>query len=114
MIESLIEKIFNLRNAAHAAHWKTNSYSEHKALGKYYEDVIGGLDEVIESYQGVFGIVGKLESGADNIKKEIEDQIVWMNENRNEIAKNIPAIENLLDNLVAVHMKTLYKLENLR
>jgi hypothetical protein len=35
-------------------------------------------------------------------------------ENRSKIAKDIPALENLLDEMAAVYMKTLYKIENLR
>ena len=114
MIEELIEKTFKLRDAAHIAHWKTKSYSEHKALGHFYEDVIDDLDKLIEAYQGVFGIVEKIEGEKKDVASEIKDQILWINENRSNIAGNIPALENIVDELTALHMKTLYKLENLR
>lgn len=114
MIEPLIEKIFQLRNMAHIAHWKTKSYSEHKALEEYYEGVIIDLDRLIETYQGAFGLVGKIEPESKSIKKDIKEQALWLTENRAEIAQSIPAIENILDELTALHMKTLYKLENLR
>jgi hypothetical protein len=114
MIEELIDKTFKLRDAAHIAHWKTKSYSEHKALGHFYEDVIEDLDKLIEAYQGVFGIVEKLEGEKKDVASEIKDQILWINENRSNIAGNIPALENIVDELTALHMTTLYKLENLR
>ena len=114
MIEELIDKTFKLRDAAHIAHWKTKSYSEHKALGKFYEDVIDDLDKLIEAYQGVFGIVEKIEGEKKDVASEIKDQILWINENRSNIAGNIPALENIVDELTALHMTTLYKLENLR
>jgi hypothetical protein len=114
MIEELIDKTFKLRDATHIAHWKTKSYSEHKALGKYYEGVVGGLDKLVEAYQGVFGIVEEVENEAEDIVAQIKDQILWLNENRDKIAGNIPALENIVDELTALHMKTLYKLENLR
>ena len=114
MIEELIEKTFKLRDAAHIVHWKTKSYSEHKALGHFYEDVIDDLDKLIEAYQGVFGIVEKIEGEKKDVASEIKDQILWINENRSNIAGNIPALENIVDELTALHMKTLYKLENLR
>lgn len=114
MIEELIDKTFKLRDAAHIAHWKTKSYSEHKALGHFYEDVIDDLDKLIEAYQGVFGIVEKIEGEKKDVASEIKDQILWINENRSNIAGNIPALENIVDELTALHMKTLYKLENLR
>ena len=49
-----------------------------------------------------------------NISKIIHDDIIWLNENRSKVAKGVPAIENIVDELTGVHMKTLYKLENLR
>ena len=114
MIEELIERLFHARNAAHIAHWKTKSYSEHKALGHYYEDVIEQLDGLVEAYQGTFGIIGNVGEQEKSISKTINDDIIWLNENRSKIAKNIPALENIIDDLTGIHMKTLYKLENLR
>jgi hypothetical protein len=114
MIEDLINRLFDARNAAHIAHWKTKSYAEHKALGHYYEDVIEQLDDLIEAYQGTFGIIGDVDGQEKNISKIINDDIIWLNENRSKVAKGVPALENIIDELTATHMKTLYKLENLR
>lgn len=114
MIEDLIERMFHARNAAHIAHWKTKSYAEHKALGHYYEDVIEKLDDLIEAYQGTFGIIGNVEDQEKSIAKTIHDDIIWLNENRSKVAKGVSALENIVDELTSVHMKTLYKLENLR
>jgi hypothetical protein len=114
MIEELIERLFHARNAAHIAHWKTKSYAEHKALGHYYEDVIEQLDELIEAYQGTFGIIGKVDEDEKSIAKTIHDDIILLNENRSKVAKGVPALENIVDELTGLHMKTLYKLENLR
>lgn len=114
MIEKLIDKIFHIRDASHIAHWKTKSYSEHKALGHYYEDIIEKIDELIEAYQGTFGIIGKVEEQDEDISKSINDMVIWLNENRSDIAKNIPSLENIIDELTALNMRTLYKLENLR
>ena len=114
MIEDLIERLFHARNAAHIAHWKTKSYAEHKALGHYYEDVIGKLDDLIEAYQGTFGIIGNVSDQEKNVSKMIHDDIIWLNENRGKVAQGVSAIENIVDELTGIHMKTLYKLENLR
>ena len=86
----------------------------HKALGGYYEGLIELLDKYVEAHQGTFGVVGELPDEVENIIKLIRDETVWLNENRAKIAKNVPALENILDELTALHMKTLYKLENLR
>lgn len=114
MVEKLIEKMFAARNAAHIQHWKTDSYSQHKALGDYYEDVVENLDKFVEAYQGTFGIVGEIAGEEKDVAKMIYDDIIWLNENRSKLAQGIPALENILDELTGLHMKTLYKLENLR
>lgn len=114
MVEKLIEKLFHARNAAHIQHWKTGSYAQHKALGNYYEDVIGKLDDFIEAYQGTFGLVGEVAEQEKDVSKLIHDYIIWLNENRSKLAKGVPALENIIDEITALHMKTLYKLENLR
>lgn len=114
MIEKLIERLFHARNAAHIAHWKTKSYAEHKALGHYYEDVIEQLDDLIEAYQGTFEIIGEVGEQEKSIPKMIYDNIIWLTENRSKVAKGVPALENIIDDLTGMHMKTLYKLENLR
>lgn len=114
MIEQLIEKMFRARNAAHIQHWKTKSYAQHQALGDYYESVIEQIDGLVEAYQGTFGIVGDVEGQEKDVAKMIHDDIIWLNENREKLARNVPALENILDELTGLHMKTLYKLENLR
>jgi uncharacterized protein Yka (UPF0111/DUF47 family) len=114
MIEELIIRIFKARNQAHMRHWKTGSYSEHKALGHYYEGIIDKLDEIVEAYQGGFGLVENLPDEIEDGRTLVNDEMLWLAENREKIAKDVPALENLLDDLTALHMKTLYKLENLR
>ena len=114
MIEQLIEKMFESRNAAHIQHWKTKSYSQHQALGEYYQSVIEIIDKYVEAHQGTFGIIGDVEGEKPDVAKLINDDIIWLNENRSKISKGIPALENILDELTGLHMTTLYKLENLR
>lgn len=114
MIEQLIDRMFKSRNAAHIEHWKTDSYSKHKALGGFYDDLIDQLDKYVEAHQGTFGLIGKVAGEEKDVAKIIHDDIIWLNENREKIARGVPALENIVDELTALHMKTLYKLENLR
>ena len=114
MVEKLIEKVFHARDASHIEHWKTNSYSRHQALCEYYDEVVDALDKFVEAYQGTFGIIGDVAGQEKDVAKMIHDDIIWLNENRSQLAKGVPALENILDELTALHMKTLYKLENLR
>ena len=114
MITEIIEKSFDLRNASHARHWTTDSYSEHQALGEFYDGLIDILDRYIESYIGTFGKNEAIPDDDTKISETIREQLVWLNENRNEIANGVPALENILDEMTGLHMRTLFKLENLR
>jgi hypothetical protein len=114
MVEKLIDKMFASRNAAHIEHWKTKSYAQHMALGDFYESVISSIDDYVEAHQGTFGLVGSVKGEEADVTKLINDNLIWLNENRSEITKGVPALENLVDSLTDIHMKTLYKLENLR
>lgn len=114
MIKELITKSFKARNAAHANHWTTNSFSQHEALGEFYENLIDMLDKYVEAYQGTFGQLEQAPEQVDDIAKFLRKDLLWLNSNRKEIARGVPALENILDEMVAVYMKTLYKIENLR
>jgi len=116
-VEKLIDRAFALRNSSHAAHWKATgegSYAKHQALGDFYDGLIDILDKYVEAHQGTFGLVGKLDADVKNITEDIRAELLWIVENRSEIARGIPALENIVDELAGLHMSTLYKLENLR
>jgi hypothetical protein len=114
MLDKLITRVFKARNAAHAEHWTTNSFAEHEALGEFYENVIAAVDKYVEAHQGTFGQMQKAPDQVPNVTQMLRDELMWLTENRSKIAKNVPALENLLDEMAAIYMKTLYKLENLR
>lgn len=114
MVEKLIERVFAARNASHLQHWKTKSYAQHQALGEYYDGVIDLLDKCVEAYQGGFGLIKDMPGEVENVSKMIHDDIIWLTANREKVANNTPALENILDEITALHMKTLYKLENLK
>lgn len=119
MIEQLITRTFQARDIAHRAHWKTRSFAEHMALGEFYDQVIDKIDDIVETYQGEFGLVGafgvKVEAmGNTDIVKFLQGESDWIMENRGSIADGSTAIENLLDNLLETYGRTIYKLVNLK
>ena len=116
MIEELVAKVFLARNNAHIAHWKTKSYAEHIALGDFYDAVIDIIDTLVETYQGNFGLIGDIPNGElhhDGCTKCLSDQVAWIAKNRSKIARNVASLENIVDELTGLYLKTLYKLENL-
>jgi hypothetical protein len=116
-MEQLIAHIFMIRNAAHIAHWKTDSYARHKALGKFYTQVVEMLDGLVESSMGAAGMIGDIPDMAlpgDDILDVLKDEVVWIEKNKPGCCKKIPALENIVDEIVALYLQTIYKLENLR
>ena len=114
MLDQLIKRTFKARDAAHARHWTTQLNSQHEALGEFYESVITALDKYAEAHQGTFGQMKRAPSEVDDTAALLSDELIWLTENRSKISKSVPALENLLDELTSIYMKTLYKIENLR
>lgn len=115
MVDKLIRRAFKLRDAAHMEHWRATgegSYARHQALGEFYDELVEQLDRYVESHQGAFGLVA--EKSSEDIAEAIRKEMLWITEQRSEIARGVPALENILDELVGLHLRTLYKLEHLR
>jgi hypothetical protein len=116
-IVELIEKAFTTRNLLHFQHWKTQSYAQHGAVGSLYDSIIEDIDEIVEVYQGKFGLITGLCTESCEIPKDITAHVkaeaAWVEANRSNIARGTASIENLVDTLVGHYHKTVYKLENL-
>lgn len=116
MIEELAARVFCVRNESHKAHWATKYYAAHMALGDFYDGVIDKIDAVVEAYQGINGLIGNLEEYEDydsDIVRHIRQTADWINENKDDIAKNNGTVINLIEDLLSVFYTALYKLENL-
>lgn len=117
MIEELVSHVFALRNAAHLAHWSTKSYSEHKALGGLYDSLIDKIDDIVEAYQGYYGLIGEVRIimiPKGNMADTVRTELSWLVQNRDKIAKKNTMIENLLDDLAQTYSSAHYKLVNLK
>ena len=117
MIEDLVSRVFAMRNAAHLAHWSTKSYAEHKALGKFYAELIGKIDSIIEAYQGWYGLIGEVRMmvmSKKDVAEAIRTDLTWMGTNREKICKKNTMMENLIDDLMQLYSTTHYKLVNLK
>jgi hypothetical protein len=121
MIEELISRVFFTRNVAHFQHWRATgagSYARHKALGKFYENVIEALDPLIEAYQGAYELVGAIPapkgSGGGDVLKMLEDDTKWIEENHESVCRGNRAVANLIDALSGVYLSAIYKLRNLK
>lgn len=120
MIEDFVARVFSTRDAAHRLHLAargSGSYATHMALGDFYDAIIEKVDAIAEAHQGVFGLMGMINPKANNMNNPtqiLKDDLEWFNNNRERITGDVPAIDNLLQDLEGCYMRTIYKLENLQ
>jgi len=117
-------KLFESREMAHVYHLQIKgegSYSGHKALDNYYNDVLDLIDELVETYQGQYEIVEDYQI-IDTNSTTSKDKIEYFNElqqfikdNRyTALSKEDSHLQNIVDEVVALGYRTLYKLKNLK
>lgn len=114
-------KLFESREMAHVYHLQVRgdegSYAAHVALGAYYEGVLEFVDDIIEIYQGQYGVVEGYEiiDTAETKTKEkieyFEDLAKFIKEERKCISEEDTHLHNIIDEVVALVYKTLYKLK---
>ena len=111
----LIGHLFLARDVTHSVHLNTRSYAKHKALGGFYEDVIELADDLAEAYQGRHGLIGPITlhsaEKTANVVEFLEDSLNKVEELRYKVCdRSDTAIQNIIDEIVGLYLKTLYKL----
>ena len=107
--------LFLARDVAHSVHLNTRSYSKHVALNIFYDRSIGAADDFAEAYQGRHGLIGPITlmsaKKTTNIIEFLEQQLKELEEMRYEVVdKDDTSLQQLIDNIVEVYLRTLYKL----
>lgn len=111
-------KLFNSRDVAHLTHLKINggsAYSAHRALYDYYDEVVGLIDGLVESYQGKYGLVDITVDRSTNTEPltYLEDLARYIEVNRGKLIKD-SFIENQVDTILELIYSTIYKLKFLK
>jgi hypothetical protein len=120
-VVKFFSKLFESREMAHIYHLtvkgEMGSHAAHTALGDYYEGILGFIDEMIEVYQGQYGIVEGYET-IDTSDTQSKDKIEYFEELANFVKTEKKCIKpedshilNIVDEAVALIYKTLYKLK---
>jgi hypothetical protein len=107
--------LFLARDVTHSVHLNTRSYAKHKALQKFYEDIIDHADSFAEAYQGRHGLIGPISlmsaKKTGNVIEFLEDQLAEIEKCRYEVVdKTDTSLQQLIDNIVELYLTTLYKL----
>jgi hypothetical protein len=110
----LIGHLFLARDVTHSVHLNTRSYAKHKALGGFYGKVIDLADDLAETYQGRYGLIGPITlhsaKKTNNVVDFLEDSLKEIQESRKEYEDDT-AIQNIIDEIEGLYLSTLYKLK---
>jgi len=107
--------LFLARDVTHSVHLNTRSYSKHVALNIFYGRIIGAADDFAETYQGRHGLLGPitLQSAkkTTNVIDFLEDSLKQIEAGRYEVCdKTDTCLQQLIDNIIEIYLRTLYKL----
>ena len=106
---------FLARDVTHSVHLNTRSYAKHKALQKFYENIIDLADSFAEAYQGRHGLVGPISlmsaKKTSNVVEFLENQLAEIESVRYDVCdKDDASLQNLIDGIIELYLSTLYKL----
>ena len=119
-VSKFISKLLESREMAQVYHWTVKgdmgSHAAHLALEAYYDGVIAFIDDIVEIYQGQYGLIegydvidttdAKSKDRLDYFKETVE----FVKEERTCIKSEDTHIHNIVDELIALQYKTIYKL----
>ena len=104
---------FLARDVTHSVHLNTRSYSKHKALQKFYENIIDLADSFAEAYQGRHGLVGPISlmsaKKTSNVVEFLENQLAEIESVRYDVCdKEDAPVQNLIDGIIELYLSPLY------
>jgi DNA-binding ferritin-like protein len=120
--EKMISELLTSRNQVQIFHWqviKTGSYAAHKAYEDYYSGIVGIMDDLVESYQGKYGIIENYKCDGVSQFESVEKTITYFQELSNSVEKlrkdvKDSYLDNQIDNVIQLIQSTLYKLRFLK
>ena len=100
---------------AHILHFQSLSYSQHMALGTYYDEVSDLVDGFVEAFQGKYGLLTKYQS---DYQLPDNNPVTYLTYLKDEVATlrrapNFPQdseLQNEVDNIANLINTTFYKL----
>ena len=102
---------------AQILHRQSRSYSEHKALGYYYRNVIPLVDDLIEAIQGLEEEIIEYPvdyySPSETGLEEIQSLKDFVKDERKSLPQNTE-IQNIVDEIAKLIDGTLYRLKFLK
>ena len=115
-------KLFESREMAHVYHLSVKgdmgSFAAHVALGAYYEGILEFIDELIETYQGQyeliesFDMINTIDTKSKPPIEYFEELVMFVKTTRNtSLSPEDTHLQNVVDEVVGLIYRTLYKLK---
>jgi len=101
---------------AHLMHFQTKSFSIHKTLNEYYDEIVELADDYTETYQGLYGVINEYANGYHPVEEPIK-YFKALKTFVETFRKELPdrtSLQNIIDEIDALILSTIYKLENLQ
>jgi hypothetical protein len=108
--------MFLARDVTHSVHLNTRSYAKHKALNKFYDEIVDLADTFAEAYQGRHGLIGPIvlhsAKKTSNVVEFLTDSLAEIEDARYKVCdKDDTPLQNIIDEIVGLYLTTLYKLK---
>lgn len=110
-----IGTLLESRNQAHVFHLRTQSYAQHKALQKYYDNIVDLIDAYSETYQGMYGLIEgykmttPLYEDTTKIAAYFDSLLVFVRHMESKLPVD-GALKNIHDEITTLISKTIYLL----
>ena len=121
-VNTFISQLFTAYVQTHTFHLQVKgkgSFAIHMALNELYEAIPGFIDEIVESYQGKYGIitdykVNNISNFTDKLQiiTYLKNLHLFIDNNREKLFQDSDIL-NVIDEIKTTIKQTLYKLENL-
>ena len=116
---TIVSQLLFSQTQVHIFHLQTKSFAEHNALQDYYDRIDDLVDTLIESYQGEFGIIENYKSFKVESYQDTDQVIAYFEMILNLVKKGRETIEsthlqNIMDEIITLVTKTMYKLKFLK
>lgn len=109
--------LFHSATNTHLLHLQSRSYSQHQALGIYYDAVVDLIDSLIEAYQGKNQTIVEYPTGykppINDALTELKSISAYVQANRGVVGSDTE-LQNISDEIQALIDSTIYKLTFLK
>ena len=111
-----IAALLHSATVAHFMHLSTSSFSEHKALRRYYNEIIDLTDKFAEAYMGRYEQIKEFPSEFHSAKNPVK-YFTGLKDFVKECREDLPQdteLQNIVDEIADLVNSTLYKLRFLK